>query len=624
MKLRRALHTYTAAGSDELSLKEGDIITVVGPGADPGWLVGEIAGRHGLFPESFSVPIDEAVRMVKKPTLPPGKPGMAPNKGDFSQVQIRHDDANSNGSYGTTQLNGASTKPLIMSTPEQKSVAKHASVNRVTAEPANKAPPPPPKTGGGSKFITTPQPTRLPPNLNNELQQRISAPPAPPQPPLEQSYTSEGPASPSRAPPQHPKEPSRMSSQLSASQSETSRKMSKPPPPPPSSLVEPFSHTPSRTPPPAPSQSVTISENHLDTRAKAPPPPPPPPPPIISGEKVALARNKPPPPLPGRPNGSGGPPPPPRQSSVSGGVQSRPPPPPPGQPNANGGAQSRTPPPPPGQPSSNGGAQIRPPPPPPGQPSTNGGAQGRPPPPPPTARQVVENIQSTPSTPAPKVRIEKFECAQRSMTSMEMPPKYYTPGLDQYSCSASISSMGPFTEKVETYNIKRSDRSTIEMVISQKSGQSRASGQATIKPFIPLSEDELNECSRKYGPAIVAFCKANQGARVGDGECWSLGKHAYEHAGCSLPIGKNFGQVIQLEQVRPGDVLQFESCVFEFPDGSKQYAGMPDHTAVVTNAANGLCIPVLEQNPKPVSPGVYDFSGLKSGTVIAFRPIPPS
>jgi hypothetical protein len=101
--------------------------------------------------------------------------------------------------------------------------------------------------------------------------------------------------------------------------------------------------------------------------------------------------------------------------------------------------------------------------------------------------------------------------------------------------------------------------------------------------------------------------------------------HAFKHAGCAPPITYNFGQEIPLETALPGDILQFKSCVFVFPNGSKQMAGFPDHTAVVVGPAqNGLRIPVLEQNPKPVSSGIYEFSGLKSGTVKLYRALPPS
>lgn len=50
----RVLFPYTAANSDELTLAEGDIVTIVSRDvADQGWWRGELRGRVGLFPDNF-------------------------------------------------------------------------------------------------------------------------------------------------------------------------------------------------------------------------------------------------------------------------------------------------------------------------------------------------------------------------------------------------------------------------------------------------------------------------------------------------------------------------------------------------------------------------------------------
>ena len=50
----RVLYPYDAANEDELTLAEGDIITVLSKDApDKGWWKGEINGRIGLFPDNF-------------------------------------------------------------------------------------------------------------------------------------------------------------------------------------------------------------------------------------------------------------------------------------------------------------------------------------------------------------------------------------------------------------------------------------------------------------------------------------------------------------------------------------------------------------------------------------------
>lgn len=47
-------YAYKAQNSDELSLKEGEIVTVISQeGQDPGWWLGELNGQTGVFPDNF-------------------------------------------------------------------------------------------------------------------------------------------------------------------------------------------------------------------------------------------------------------------------------------------------------------------------------------------------------------------------------------------------------------------------------------------------------------------------------------------------------------------------------------------------------------------------------------------
>ena len=47
-------YPYTAANEDELTLAEGDIITVLDQNiVDAGWWKGELKGRVGVFPDNF-------------------------------------------------------------------------------------------------------------------------------------------------------------------------------------------------------------------------------------------------------------------------------------------------------------------------------------------------------------------------------------------------------------------------------------------------------------------------------------------------------------------------------------------------------------------------------------------
>ena len=48
------LFPYEAANEDELTLKEGDLITLLSREvADQGWWRGELRGKVGVFPDNF-------------------------------------------------------------------------------------------------------------------------------------------------------------------------------------------------------------------------------------------------------------------------------------------------------------------------------------------------------------------------------------------------------------------------------------------------------------------------------------------------------------------------------------------------------------------------------------------
>jgi SH3 domain-containing kinase-binding protein 1 len=53
-ELCRVLFPYEAANEDELTLKEGDLITLLSREvADKGWWRGELRGKVGVFPDNF-------------------------------------------------------------------------------------------------------------------------------------------------------------------------------------------------------------------------------------------------------------------------------------------------------------------------------------------------------------------------------------------------------------------------------------------------------------------------------------------------------------------------------------------------------------------------------------------
>jgi hypothetical protein len=51
--LQTALYSYRPARGDELALKRGDAIHVLGPAPDPGWLIAQKDGKTGLIPANY-------------------------------------------------------------------------------------------------------------------------------------------------------------------------------------------------------------------------------------------------------------------------------------------------------------------------------------------------------------------------------------------------------------------------------------------------------------------------------------------------------------------------------------------------------------------------------------------
>ena len=233
----------------------------------------------------------------------------------------------------------------------------------------------------------------------------------------------------------------------------------------------------------------------------------------------------------------------------------------------------------------------------------------------------AENISA--KGPTSGVRTVSKQIPPRSLTMTEPPPsEIYTADVDSYSCNVQVNKTGKISEKIETFEITRADRSKVTLTIKQISGAPSASLEAVIEQFVKLSSGELDRIAQEHGSKIIAFCQFHFGRRVGDGECWSLAQKALEYADCAPPIGYNFGQQIELKDVKPGDVMQFKSCVFESPGSGKHFAGNPNHTAIVAGQVAGSMVPVFEQNPKPCSLSTYDLSTLTSGQITYFRPLP--
>lgn len=129
-------------------------------------------------------------------------------------------------------------------------------------------------------------------------------------------------------------------------------------------------------------------------------------------------------------------------------------------------------------------------------------------------------------------------------------------------------------------------------------------------PSSPLAKD------------IVRFASSMIGKKVGNGQCWTLAAEALKAAGAEPPKGYTFGDEIPLEDLQPGDILQFKTARFEEP-GYWAVMGTPDHTAVVYSIGDRTFM--LHQNvggKKYVQTFDVDFDNMTSGRVQVFRPRP--
>jgi hypothetical protein len=268
--------------------------------------------------------------------------------------------------------------------------------------------------------------------------------------------------------------------------------------------------------------------------------------------------------------------------------------------------------------------------------STGGPPPSKPPPPPPNRPQRTStdnpftsssssstDTNKNPFAPPPSTNktITKTISRKFHAGAEPPPPEFYERGVDTYSASVMMQSSGFASQRVETFKIKRSDRSKIIVEITQDSSSPEATLKAVIKPFQPVSQQQLLEYNRQFGPGIVSFAKSNMGKVVGNGECWTLANEAVTVSGAEPPISRNFGQKIPWREALPGDIIQFRECTFTTPNGGTVKAGLPDHTAIITGV-KGDVIEVIEQNPKPVSVGSYPVGGLVKGTFDVYRPLP--
>jgi len=139
--------------------------------------------------------------------------------------------------------------------------------------------------------------------------------------------------------------------------------------------------------------------------------------------------------------------------------------------------------------------------------------------------------------------------------------------------------------------------------------------------------------------AVRKFADSKRGQPVGNGECWDLVKEALQAAGAKLP-GQGgygtyeFGKVIPLKDVLPGDILQFENVAFKhrYPNGSWYEDKFEHHTAIVSRhlpEVQGKVLGLLHQNVngnRTVQTGTINLDHKqsldpsKASTLTAYRP----
>ncbi|KAM9553223.1 SH3 domain-containing kinase-binding protein 1 isoform 4-T4 [Salvelinus alpinus] len=87
-ELCKVIFPYDAQNEDELSIKEGEIISIINRDcADAGWWMGEVGGRKGVFPDNFVkllIPDVEKERPKKPP--PPSAPSAKHTTGEEVKV----------------------------------------------------------------------------------------------------------------------------------------------------------------------------------------------------------------------------------------------------------------------------------------------------------------------------------------------------------------------------------------------------------------------------------------------------------------------------------------------------------------------------------------------------------
>jgi hypothetical protein len=156
------------------------------------------------------------------------------------------------------------------------------------------------------------------------------------------------------------------------------------------------------------------------------------------------------------------------------------------------------------------------------------------------------------------------------------------------------------------------------------------------------------------GDRVLAFCREHKGKRVGNGECTTLVVAALRAAGGQThgprnpdandepADGLNWGERVfvlerqagplkttgRIQDVRPGDIVQFRDTLLSGPDGNFGTYTMRSHrhTAVVAQLDDsGTAIKIYHQNSnghKIVTARWIQLTDLRQGRFDIYHPVP--
>ena len=166
----------------------------------------------------------------------------------------------------------------------------------------------------------------------------------------------------------------------------------------------------------------------------------------------------------------------------------------------------------------------------------------------------------------------------------------------------------------------------------------------------PKKKGKEKEEKLPLNEAVVAFCKANLGKQVGEGECAHLASAALKEAGAKphreFPDSPDTGDYVwgtlvfgmefkdgkgategSVAKVRPGDIIQYRDAKFSGrkPTGGTYTSTAAHHTAVVGAVSpDGKVLSLLQQNSggkRLVTEATQTLTDMQAGWLKVYRPV---